>query len=108
MGWKERDWYLGPHARAALRPQRERRPDRLVGRPRRRRLGRSARTGEIVFRILEDVGADGDRAVEAEAARLAAWLGDVRLAPGFLPPFQRALSGLSSGVGYRGGGEKGR
>ena len=48
--------------------------------------------GEIVFRILEDVGKDGDQAVEAEAERLASWLGDVRLAPGFLPPFQRALS----------------
>jgi hypothetical protein len=44
-----------------------------------------------VYRVLEDVGSDAVRAVEQEAARLAAWLGDVRLSPGFLPPFQRAL-----------------
>ncbi len=43
-------------------------------------------------KLLEDVGSDAAAAVEAEAARLAAWLGDVRVAPGFLPPFQRALA----------------
>ena len=44
------------------------------------------RDGEIVWRLLEDVGADAERAIEAEAERLVAWLGDVRLRPGFLPP----------------------
>ena len=48
--------------------------------------------GEIVWELLEDVGADARSAVEAEAAGLAGWLGDVRLSPGFLPPFQRALA----------------
>ena len=50
------------------------------------------RDGEIVHRLLEDVGADAVRAVESEAERVAAWLGDVRFSPGFLPPFQRALA----------------
>jgi hypothetical protein len=45
-----------------------------------------------VYRLLEDVGPDAEAAVEAEAGRLEAWLGDVRLSPGFLPPFQRALT----------------
>ena len=91
MGWKERDWYLGPHAGLLFDRNGNAGPTvwwdgRVVG-------GWSQRKdGEIVFRILEDVGEDGVRSVEAEAARLAAWLGDVRLAPGFLPPFQRALS----------------
>ena len=91
MGWKERDWYLGPHAGLLFDRNGNAGPTvwwdgRVVG-------GWSQRKdGQIVFRILEDVGEDGVRAVEAEAARLAAWLGDVRLAPGFLPPFQRALS----------------
>jgi hypothetical protein len=49
------------------------------------------RDGEIVYRLLED-GAEAVGAVEAEAARVAAWLGDVRFSPGFLPPFQRALA----------------
>jgi hypothetical protein len=91
MGWKERDWYLGPHAGLLFDRNGNAGPTvwwdgRVVG-------GWSQRKdGEIVFRILEDVGEDGVRSVEAEAARLASWLGDVRLAPGFLPPFQRALS----------------
>jgi len=91
MGWKERDWYLGPHAPALF----DRNGNagstvwwdgRVVGGWAQRR------DGEIAFRLLEDVGADGVRAVESEAARLAAWLGDVRFAPGFLPPFQRELA----------------
>jgi DNA glycosylase AlkZ-like len=91
MGWKERDWYLGPHAGVLFDANGNAGPTvwwdgRVVG-------GWSQRSdGEIVFRLLEDVGADGILAVAAEAARLASWLGDVRLAPGFLPPFQRALS----------------
>ena len=91
MGWKERDWYLGPHSGLLFDGNGNAGPTvwwdgRVVG-------GWSQRKdGQIVFRILEDVGEDGVRAVEAEAARLASWLGDVRLAPGFLPPFQRALS----------------
>jgi hypothetical protein len=91
MGWKERDWYLGPHADALFDRNGNAGPTvwwdgRVVG-------GWSQRKdGEIVVRLLEEVGADAVRAVEAEAERLAAWLGDVRLAPGFLPPFHRALS----------------
>jgi hypothetical protein len=91
MGWKERDWYLGPHADVLFDRNGNAGPTiwwdgRVVG-------GWSQRKdGEIVVRLLEEVGADGVRAVEAEAKRLASWLGDVRLAPGFLPPFQRALS----------------
>lgn len=91
MGWKERDWYLGSHAGVLFDRNGNAGPTvwwdgRVVG-------GWSQRAdGEIAFRLLEDVGADGVRAVEAEATRLASWLGDVRLRPGFLPPFQRALS----------------
>jgi hypothetical protein len=91
MGWKQRDWYLGPHADVLFDRNGNAGPTvwwdgRVVG-------GWSQRKdGEIAFRLLEEVGADGVRAVEAEVGRLASWLGDVRLAPGFLPPFQRALS----------------
>jgi hypothetical protein len=91
MGWKERDWYLGPHAALLFDRNGNAGPTvwwdgRVVG-------GWSQRKdGEIVVRLLEDVGEEGARSVEAEADRLVAWLGDVRLAPGFLPPFQRTLS----------------
>ena len=76
-----------PHA---LRHERQRRTDRLVGRPRRRRLGQR-RDGEIVYRLLEDVGADAVAAVEAEAAAPDRLGRRRRFSPGFLPPFQRAL-----------------
>ena len=91
MGWKERDWYLGPHAELLFDRNGNAGPTvwwegRVVG-------GWSQRRdGEIAFRLLEDVGADAVTAIEAEAARLAGWLGDVRFSPGFLPSFQRALA----------------
>ena len=92
MGWKERDWYLGPHARVLFDSNGNAGPTvwwdgRVVG-------GWSQRRdGEIVFELLEDAGREAVRAVEAEAVRVADWLGDVRFSPGFLPPFQRALAG---------------
>jgi hypothetical protein len=91
MGWKERDWYLGPHGSVLFDSSGNAGPTvwwdgRVVG-------GWSQRRdGEIVYRLLEDVGSDAEAAVEAEAGQLEGWLGDVRLSPGFLPPFQRALT----------------
>ena len=90
MGWKERDWYLGPHAPTLFDTNGNAGPTiwwegRIVG-------GWSQRRdGEIALGLLEDVGADARAAIEGEAARLADWIGDVRFSPGFLPPFQRAL-----------------
>jgi hypothetical protein len=91
MGWKERDWYLGPHGALLFDRNGNAGPTvwwagRVVG-------GWSQRAdGEIVYRLVEDVGAEAERAVEAEAARVQEWLGDVRFSPGFLPPFQRELA----------------
>jgi hypothetical protein len=90
MGWKQREWYLGPHGAMLFDVNGNAGPTvwcdgRVVG-------GWSQRPdGEIAWKLLEDVGADAVAAIEAEAKRLAAWLGDARIAPGFLPPFQRAL-----------------
>ena len=90
MGWKERDWYLGPHGPILFDRNGNAGPTvwwdgRVVG-------GWSQRRdGELVYRLLEDVGADAVAAIESELARVAAWLGEQRFSPGFLPPFQRAL-----------------
>ncbi len=92
MGWKQREWYLGPHADALFDRNGNAGPTvwwdgRVVG-------GWAQRPdGAIAFRLLEDVGRDAVRAVEAEASRLVAWLGGTRVAPGFLPPFHRELAG---------------
>ena len=92
MGWKERDWYLGPHGPTLFDSNGNAGPTiwwegRIVG-------GWSQRRdGEIALGLLEDVGHDARAAIDAEAARLQAWVGDVRFSPGFLPPFQRKLGG---------------
>jgi len=46
-----------------------------------------------VYRLLEDIGADGAAAVAAQAAALEAWLGPARVTPRFRTPLERELSG---------------
>jgi DNA glycosylase AlkZ-like len=50
------------------------------------------RDGEIAYRLLEDVGAEGRAAVEERASGLAEWLGVVRFTPRFRTPIERELS----------------
>ncbi len=90
MGWKVRDWYLGRHERTLFDSAGNAGPTvwwegRVVGGWSQRR------NGEIAFRLLEDVGAEAVAAIEAEAARTEAWIGDARFSPSFLPPFQREI-----------------
>ena len=91
MGWKQRDWYLGGHAPLLFDTNGNAGPTvwcdgRVVGGWAQRK------SGEVVFRLLEDVGKEADAAVAAEANRLAAWLGDVRITPRFPTPLQRQLA----------------
>jgi len=91
MGWKLRDWYLGPHGGAVFDSNGNAGPTiwwdgHVVGGWAQRR------SGEIAWKLLEDVGSEAEDAVGAEAERLQRWLGDARVAPGFLPPFQRSLA----------------
>ena len=91
MGWKEREWYLGPHGSVLFDSNGNAGPTvwwegRVVGGWAQRR------DGEIVFELLEDIGVEGVRTVEKETRALAAWLGESRIRPGFLPAFQRALA----------------
>ena len=91
MGWAGRDFYLGPHRQVLFDRNGNAGPaiwwdGRVVG-------GWAQRaSGEIVLRLLEDVGADAAAAVEAEAARLADWLGPIRITPRFRTPLERELS----------------
>ena len=50
------------------------------------------RGGEIVHRLLEDVGAEATAAVAAAGADLEAWLGPMRITPRFPTPLQKELS----------------
>jgi len=92
MGWKLRDWYLGPHVEAVFDRNGNAGPTvwwggRVVGGWAQRR------DGEIVYRLLEDLGEDAQRTIEVEGERLAAWLGDVRVTPRFRAPLERELAG---------------
>jgi hypothetical protein len=92
MGWKQREWYLGAYGKALFDTNGNAGPTvwadgRIIG-------GWAQRkdTGEVVFRLLEDAGAEVAATVEAEAARLTEWLGAVRVTPRFPTPLQRQLS----------------
>jgi hypothetical protein len=80
MGWKEREWYLGEHRERLFDRNGNAGPTvwwegRVVG------GWAQAPGGEIRTRLLEDVGADGEAAIEREAAGLAARVGAATLSP---------------------------
>lgn len=92
MGWQGREWYLP----GELRPQLFDRSGNVgptiwwngevVG-------GWGQRPGgEVVTRLLVDVGADARTAIETEVAGLTAWLDGVRVTPRFRTPLERELA----------------
>jgi hypothetical protein len=91
MGWQARGWFLGEHAGALFDRTGNVGPTvwcdgRVVG-------GWAQRaSGEVVFRLLEDIGSQAEAAVAAEAGRLESWLADVRVTPRFRTPLERELS----------------
>ncbi|GAA1895175.1 winged helix DNA-binding domain-containing protein [Actinomadura bangladeshensis] len=91
MGWRERGWFLGGHGPALFDRSGNIGPSiwwdgRVVG-------GWAQRAdGEIAVRVLEDVGADAEAAIEREAARMSAWYGGVRATPRFRTPLERELT----------------
>ncbi|MYS33925.1 winged helix DNA-binding protein [Streptomyces sp. KhCrAH-43] len=92
MGWADRGFHLPAEHRAALF-------DRsgnigptvwwnggIVG-------GWAQRgNGELVWRLLADPGREASSAIEAEAARLADWVGEARITPRFRTPLERELT----------------
>ncbi|MEA2972911.1 MAG: hypothetical protein QOG82_1369 [Actinomycetota bacterium] len=93
MGWKERSWYLGDHGPALFDRSGNAGPTvwwdgRIVGGWAQRK------TGEVVVRFLEDVGAEAKAVAESEAARLQSAIGPVRVTPRFRTPLERELSAL--------------
>jgi len=90
MGWQRRAWYLGPHGPLLFDRSGNAGPTvwvdgRVVG-------GWAQRSdGDVVHRLLEDVGAEVASAVDDAAAELTAWFGDVRIKPRFPTPLLREL-----------------
>lgn len=84
MGWQERTWFMGEHApkifdRAGNAGATVWWDGHVVG------VWSQLSTGQIVWKVFEDVGADALRAIEKEAAQLQAWLGSTRFTPRFGP-----------------------
>lgn len=48
--------------------------------------------GEPVWRLLSDTGREASSAIEAEASRLAGWVGEARITPRFRTPMERELT----------------
>ena len=90
MGWTSREWYLGPHRQALFDTNGNAGPTiwvdgRIVG-------GWTQREdGEIALHPLEDVGTGTRQLIDAEAARVQAWLGTTRVRVSFPPPVGRVL-----------------
>jgi hypothetical protein len=91
MGWQERSWFLGPHARSLFDTNGNAGPTiwlngQVVG-------GWAQRAdGEIAIRLLQDTGAEGKALIEAESGRVGTWLAGVRVIPRFRTPTERDLS----------------
>jgi hypothetical protein len=90
MGYIARDWFLGEHAAKLFDNTGNAGPTiwwdgRVVG-------GWAQRKdGEVVVRLLEDIGAEASRAVDVAAAELGEWVGPVRVTPRFRTPLEREL-----------------
>jgi hypothetical protein len=90
MGWADRGFYLGDHAKALFDRNGNAGPTiwadgRVVG-------GWAQRpSGEIVPRLLEDVGREHVEAIDREADRIATWLGADRVIPRFRTPTELEL-----------------
>jgi hypothetical protein len=89
MGWKERGFYLGPHAehvfdRNGNGGQTAWWDGRIVGGWR-----QNKDEGHIELHPFEELPAVAMRALTEQAEALAGWLGEVRPTPGYPAPFMR-------------------
>ncbi len=99
MGWQQRSWYLGRHGPELFDRNGNAGPTvwadgRVVGGWAQRR------SGEIVHRLLEDVGGETEARIAAAAAELEPWLGPMRITPRLPTPLQKAL--VADGATQRG------
>lgn len=88
MGWKHRDWYLGPHRDLLFDTSGNAgstawSDGRIVG------GWRQDEDGAVELQLLEDVGREAADRLGAEADRLASWLGGRRVVPRFPSPLSK-------------------
>jgi len=91
MGYVDRIWFLGNYAPAIFDRTGNIGPSvwcdgRIVGGWGQRK------NGTIAYKLLEDVGAQAERAIESAAHELSTWLSEIRITPRFRTPLERELS----------------
>ena len=91
MGWKERDWYLGPHGPRLFDSNGNAGQTiwvdgRIVG-----AWGQRS-SGEVVWELVEDIGGESLAEVERQAEEMETWLSDKRVIARFASPLDRELS----------------
>ena len=91
MGFSERGWFMGAHGPKMFDRSGNIGPTvwsdgRIVGGWAQRK------NGTVAYKLLEDVGAAAEHAIDAHAHRQSAWLGSVRIIPRFRTPLERELS----------------
>lgn len=91
MGWFERRWYLGDHKAQLFDSNGNAGPTvwwdgRIVG------GWRQDDDGAVVLQLLDEVGGEGRRAIEAEASRLTEWLAGTRVLARFPSPLSKQLA----------------
>jgi hypothetical protein len=91
MGWTDRDWYVGTHRAQVFDSYGNAGPTvwvdgRVVG------AWTQRKDGEVVLRLLEDIGEERAALVESEAHRLPQILGDIVVTPRFHSHLSRELS----------------
>jgi hypothetical protein len=92
MGWKERDWYLGPHQSRLFDRYGNAGPTiwadgKVIG------GWAQCRSGEIVWELLEDAGSEIRSEIERQAGALTSWMNGVVVTPRFRSPSDRELAG---------------
>jgi hypothetical protein len=92
MGWKEREWYLGPHYPRLFDRAGNAGPTvwvdgRIVGGWGQRK------TGEIIWELLEEIDPGVEDEIGRQAEELRLWVGDKVLIPRFRSPLYSELRG---------------
>ncbi len=91
MGWKERAWYLGPHALLLFDSNGNAGQTIWVDG---RAVGAWGQTagGDVTWHLLEDVGVDAIAGIERQATRLSTWLEGKVVNARFASPLDRELA----------------
>jgi len=103
MGWKQRGWYLGPHAAPLFDRTGNAGPTILVDG---RAVGAWSQRagGEVVTRLLEPMARSVERRVAERANCLTEWMDGVRVTPRFPTPLEKELAGRVTLVQARSSG----